>query len=298
MIFRKICRIRPSEAQILKCCFTAVIFLTALFVFSSAVSAKSLQAVIFPKKINPGDAFFIKLANAKKHLPVSASLEGKEFCFADYGEGSLLAIGAVGMETKRGYHTVGLKAGNKIRYLKLYVRKARFLKTVLTLPEREVILSPQDLARAKNDTKKLDEIFQNVSDKLWDGRFIKPLESDLSTLFGAKRVMNGEWVSVHRGVDLKGREGEDVRASNSGRVVLAEGLFFGGNAVVLDHGQGIYTIYMHLLRMNVNPGDSVSKGEVIGYVGSSGRSTGPHLHFGVKIMDISINPVSLWNLRL
>jgi murein DD-endopeptidase MepM/ murein hydrolase activator NlpD len=299
MIFRKICRIRPSEAQILKCCFTAVVFLTAaLFVFSSTVSAKSLQTTIFPKKINPGDAFFIKLTHAKRHLPDCALLEGKEFCFAEYGKGSLLAIGAVGIETKRGYHIVRLKTGNRIRDLKLYVRKAGFLKTELTLPERDVILSPQDLARAKNDTKKLDEIFQNVSDKLWDGRFIKPLESDLSTPFGTKRIMNGEWVSVHKGVDLKGREGEDVRASNSGRVVLAEGLFFGGNTVVLDHGQGIYTIYMHLLRMNVNPGDTVSKGEVIGYVGSSGRATGPHLHFGVKIMDISVNPVSLWNLRL
>jgi murein DD-endopeptidase MepM/ murein hydrolase activator NlpD len=97
---------------------------------------------------------------------------------------------------------------------------------------------------------------------------------------------------------MKGLEGDKVKASNSGRVVIAEELFFGGKTIVLDHGQGIYTIYMHLLRMDVNAGDVVSKGEVIGFVGSSGRATGPHLHFGAKVLNMSVNPVSLWKLHL
>jgi murein DD-endopeptidase MepM/ murein hydrolase activator NlpD len=298
-MFHKICRIGPSEPQVFRFCFiTVIVLMAAVFVFSSTASAKVLRVEVFPKKVNPGDAFFIKVTNAEKSLRVSASLAGRDFYFAAHGEGCFLAIGAVSIETKRGYHIIRLEAGNKIRNLKLYVRKARFPKTELTLPEGKVFLSPEDLDRAKNDSGRLDEIFQKISDKLWDGRFIKPLGSGLSTAFGTERVMNGKWVSVHKGVDLKGRKGEKVRASNNGRVALGEELFFGGNTVVLDHGQGIYTIYMHLLRMNVKPGDIVSKGEVIGYVGTSGRSTGSHLHFGVKVMNISVNPVSLWNLRL
>jgi len=99
-------------------------------------------------------------------------------------------------------------------------------------------------------------------------------------------------------VDIRGKEGDRVAASNRGRVVLAEELFFGGNTVILDHGQGIFTIYMHLSSFNVKPDDLVSTGDVIGSVGSSGRSSGPHLHFGVKVLGISVNPVSFAKLRL
>jgi murein DD-endopeptidase MepM/ murein hydrolase activator NlpD len=123
-----------------------------------------------------------------------------------------------------------------------------------------------------------------------------PLENETSTLFGTKRILNKKRVSVHKGLDIKWEE--EVKASNSGRVVLAEELFFGGNTIILDHGQGIYTIYMHLSEFNITPEDIISKGDVIGLVGSSGRSTGPHLHFGVKVLNINTNPISLVKLNL
>ncbi len=97
---------------------------------------------------------------------------------------------------------------------------------------------------------------------------------------------------------LKGARVKEIEASNRGRVVLAEELFFGGNTVVVDHGQGIFTVYMHLSEFNVSPGDLVEKNAVIGYVGSTGRSNGPHLHFGVKVAGINTNPVSLTRLKL
>jgi murein DD-endopeptidase MepM/ murein hydrolase activator NlpD len=133
---------------------------------------------------------------------------------------------------------------------------------------------------------------------MWEGKFIAPLENEISTVFGTKRVMNEKWTSVHRGMDIRGKEGEQVRASNSGKVVLSEELFYGGNTLVLDHGQGIFSVYMHLSGFNVKSGDIVSKGDAIGLVGSSGRSTGPHLHFGVKVVGINVNPVSLMKLEL
>jgi len=154
------------------------------------------------------------------------------------------------------------------------------------------------MMRAKREDKRLKSICQIVSERLWEGKFILPLENDISTVFGTKRIINQKMISIHRGVDLKGQEGEEVKASNSGRAVLAEELFFGGNTIILDHGQGIYTIYMHLSKFNVKPEDIILKGDIIGFVGSSGRSTGPHLHFGVKVMDINTNPVSLAKLNL
>ncbi|NWF76612.1 MAG: M23 family metallopeptidase [Nitrospirae bacterium] len=87
-------------------------------------------------------------------------------------------------------------------------------------------------------------------------------------------------------------------ASNSGKVVFKRELFFGGKTIIIDHGDGIYTIYMHLSKYNVKLHEIVPKGFIIGYVGFTGRSTGPHLHFGVKISKINVNPISLFELEL
>lgn len=278
--------------------FVLFFLLPMFLLFPVCGYAKTLHVEIAPKKIGQGDVFFIKVSNVKTSQVPSASLGNNEFYFSSCGEGCYIAIGAAEITSKPGPHIVKLKVGRRQKNLRLSVKKIKFPMLKLTLPEDKVILNPEDLDRTKSEDIRLGEIFQSVSDKLWEGRFISPLRNELSTAFGTERIMNGKWVSIHKGVDIKGKEGEEVKASNKGRVVLAEGLFFGGNTVIVDHGQGICTIYMHLSKIEVNPGATVSKGEVIGFVGSSGRSSGPHLHFGAKVMNIPVNPVSLTELKL
>lgn len=277
--------------------FLTSVLLALLFVIFPQ-HASALHAEISPKKISPGDAFLIKVINAKPSLMPSASLAGKIFTFADSGDGSFIAIGAVDIKTKPGTYILKIKAGQKQRKLKIYVKKTKFPTLKLTLPDDKVFLSPDDLDLVKNENKRLQSIFQTVSEKQWKGPFMIPLENDKSTVYGTKRIMNRKFASIHKGLDIKGKEGEEIKASNDGRVVLAEGLFYGGNTLILDHGQGLYTFYMHLSGFKAKPDDIVSKGEVVGFVGSSGRSSGPHLHFGVKVMDINVNPVSLIKLGL
>jgi murein DD-endopeptidase MepM/ murein hydrolase activator NlpD len=277
--------------------FLTAVLATLLFVVFSQ-NAFAFRAEISPKTISPGDAFLIKVTDVKPSLMPSTSLAKKVFSFTDSGEGCFITIGAVDIKIKPGTYTLKIKAGKKQRKLKVSVRKTRFPKLKLTLPADKVFLSPDDLDLVKNENKRLQSIFQTVSEKKWNGPFIIPLENDNSTVYGTKRIMNRKFVSIHKGLDIKGKEGEEIKASNDGRVILAEGLFYGGNTLILDHGQGLYTIYMHLSGFKVKPDDIVSKGEVVGFVGSSGRSTGPHLHFGVKVMDINVNPVSLIKLGL
>ena len=270
----------------------AVLFFLVIpgLIVPASSSAKPVHAEISPKKISPGDAFIIRVTGVENGRPISASFGKAEISFGNCGEGCYLAIWAVDIQTKPKAYNVNVTAGKKKIKLKLLVKKTKFPELHLSLPDEKVFPSPDDLDRVEKENKKLKDIWQNVSEKLWEGKFIAPLENEISTVFGTKRVMNEKWTSVHRGMDIRGKEGEQVRASNSGKVVLSEELFYGGNTLVLDHGQGIFSIYMHLSGFNVKSGDIVSKGDAIGLVGSSGRSTGPHLHFGVKVAGINVNP--------
>jgi len=111
--------------------------------------------------------------------------------------------------------------------------------------------------------------------------------------FGNKRVFNGQLKSFHNGVDFRARSAAPVFAANSGVVKLAENLFYSGNAVVIDHGTGIFTIYAHLSRIEVTPGQHIEKGQRLGLTGATGRVSGPHLHWGVKVNGVAVNPMQL-----
>ncbi len=278
----------------------AVLFLLVILglIVPAFSFAKPIHAEISPKKISPGDAFIIRVTGVKNGLPLSASFGKAEISFSNCGEGRYLAIWAVDIQTKPKAYNVNVKAGKKKIKLKLFVKRTKFSELHLSLPDEKVFPSPDDLDRVEKENKKLKDIRQNVSERMWEGKFMPPLENEISTVFGTKRIMNKKWISVHRGTDIRGKEGENVKASNSGKVVLSEELFYGGNTLVLDHGQRIFSIYMHLSGFNVKSGDIVSKGDAIGLVGSSGRSTGPHLHFGVKVAGINVNPSSLIKLQI
>jgi murein DD-endopeptidase MepM/ murein hydrolase activator NlpD len=193
---------------------------------------------------------------------------------------------------------IEVTAGEDSQAFHLTVREGAFPQQQLTLPAGKVALSPEDEERANREAARLRALWTQPAERLWDGTFIMPLENGVSTRFGVKRIINGTKKSVHSGLDIRGKTGEQVKAANDGRVALAEELFFGGNTIVLDHGQGIFTIYMHLSRIIVSPDSVVLKGDIIGLVGSTGRSTGPHLHYGVKVNAVNANPRSLAGLPL
>ncbi|NPE21716.1 M23 family peptidase [Fusibacter sp. A1] len=135
---------------------------------------------------------------------------------------------------------------------------------------------------------------QTSHDKqLWDGPFIQPIEGRLTTDYGTRRRVNGELTSYrHNGIDLAAPTGTPVKASNSGKVVFSKKLILTGNTVMIDHGLGLFTYYLHMDKRNVAVGDFVTKADIIGEVGSTGFSTGPHLHFTVSYHLTNINPLT------
>ncbi|EGY27654.1 peptidase M23 family protein [Desulfovibrio sp. A2] len=127
-------------------------------------------------------------------------------------------------------------------------------------------------------------------ERLWALPMERPVPGDVSSLFGLRRVFNGEPRAPHRGLDLRGEAGEPVNACAAGRVVLAENHYFAGNSVYIDHGMGVVSMYFHLSAMDVAPGQTVARDQVIGRVGSTGRVTGPHLHFGMAVLGDMVDP--------
>lgn len=164
----------------------------------------------------------------------------------------------------------------------------------LTVPKSMEALDEQTLKRVKRESRRIKKLFLR-SDKnpLWKGVWVRPVNGPVVSPFGRRSIINGAERSPHSGVDLKAAEGVPVKATNNGAVVLTDDCFFGGVSVIIDHGGGIHSMYFHLSKPLVNTGQMVKKGDIIGLSGSSGRVTGPHLHFGVRLDGARINPLEL-----
>jgi murein DD-endopeptidase MepM/ murein hydrolase activator NlpD len=170
----------------------------------------------------------------------------------------------------------------------------------LTLPKEMVELEPETERRALAEADRLRALYRTATPhRLWRGRFVRPVGGEEpGSGFGARRVINGLARAPHSGVDYAAPAGTPVQAANSGRVALVAEFFFPGRLVILDHGLGLYTLYFHLDGALVSEGQAVVRGDVIGTVGSTGRATGPHLHFGAQIGEARVDPEALLALDL
>jgi murein DD-endopeptidase MepM/ murein hydrolase activator NlpD len=148
--------------------------------------------------------------------------------------------------------------------------------------------------RIEREAKRLAAIFSGASGaRYWASPFELPVAAPATSPFGVRSVFNGQLRSRHNGVDFAGAPGAPVHAPAGGRVALAEALYFTGNTVIVDHGEGLYSLLAHLERAVVMSGDRVGGGDVVGFIGATGRATGPHLHWSVRLQGARVDPLSL-----
>ncbi len=166
------------------------------------------------------------------------------------------------------------------------------------LPERQVTPDPKTQERIKRENEWIVEARSHSSPQaLFASGFLQPADGRISGVFGSQRILNGQPRSAHSGVDFAAPVGAPVQAAADGLVVLAEGdLFYTGQTVMIDHGLGVNTVYAHLSAIAVKLGQRVAKGERIGSIGASGRATGPHLHWGLTVGQVKLDPMSALNL--
>ena len=169
----------------------------------------------------------------------------------------------------------------------------------LSVSSNFVELSRKQKKRVRREKRILAEIWEHSApERLWTGSFLRPKDARVTAPFGTQRVYNGQRRSRHLGIDYDGEVGEPILASQSGTVALARDFYFSGRTLIIDHGEKWYSLYFHLDEFKVNEMDEIRRGQVVGTVGKTGRVTGPHLHFAMKMDGIYINPEAILTLNL
>lgn len=172
----------------------------------------------------------------------------------------------------------------------LNVADANYKSEVLSVEPSKIHLSEKDKKRTQEEYAQAMKVYNQISQG-FSTSFIYPLETPITSDFGNKRVYNDALQSFHSGTDYKASVGTKIYASAKGIVKIAKNRFYAGNSVVIDHGYGVYSCYYHLDKISVKEGQSVAQNELLGYSGNTGRVTGPHLHFTVRVKNTIVDPL-------
>ncbi len=287
----------------------SVLILAPLAVLLLPVSApaRAVQPTlsIEARALKPGELILVTVAGNDAQAPPEASLHGQPLAFfPGASAGVWLAFAGLDLDISTGPTTLEAvmraPGGKRIRTIEtLNISDAGFPIVELQVDQKFVTPDKNDAERAEAESAKLHKLFAKTAEKrLFESRFDSPIPGAATARFGERRVFNGQPRAPHSGMDLKAKRGRPVRAPAAGKVLLADSLFFAGKTIILDHGLGLTTQYAHLAKFLVKPGDTVKKGQIIGKVGATGRVTGPHLHWALKLGNARIDPYSLVFLDL
>jgi murein DD-endopeptidase MepM/ murein hydrolase activator NlpD len=212
------------------------------------------------------------------------------------------ALAGVALSTKPGKYPLGLEAtaasGGKLRHQQeIPVTAAIYPSTTIKVAPEYVEPPKETLTRIEEEQKVKKQAFSSsANEPAWTGAFKAPADALTSGVFGSARLYNGVKKNQHTGLDFRVSTGTPVHASNAGTVILARPLYFEGNCVAVDHGQGLITLYFHLSEFKVKEGEKVDRGQILALSGGTGRSTAPHLHFAVRWQGEYLNPATLLKL--
>ncbi len=302
---------RQSALPISGIAFALVLSLWFVFTSVPPASAAAWTVRAQPARlVNGGPVLFQVKPPARLDLLGGAWL-GHELSFSfDSASKTWFALAGVSLETVPGTYSIeltgqtapGKMPGRKISFTRAFaVARGKYPKTEVKLNVESKFTEPtpdQQKQIEEGVEIKKDYLNRVTPEREWSGQFTAPAEAEISDVFGAERVFNGKTQSTHFGLDFRVPSGTPVAAMNDGTVLLARPLYFEGNFVVLDHGQGLLTLYLHLSEFKVKEGDQVKRGQIIGLSGGTGRATGPHLHVAVRWQGTYLDPASLMRLRL
>lgn len=250
-------------------------------VFFISIITTSLSQALPRHEPVPGGVAVIEVPADTK----DATFLGRQVMLITEADKKFAVVG-LGLKTKPGSHT--LIADQEIMF---EVKDKTYREQRLTITnKRKVNPYADDMPKIQADRKEMDTAFLNFEQKQPDIRFDLPVEGPISSPFGLKRFLNDQPRSPHSGLDIAADEGVPIKAPASGTVTATGDYFFNGNTVLIDHGQGLVSMYCHMSRIDVAVGDKIERGEIMGAVGMTGRVTGPHLHWSVSLNNARVDP--------
>ncbi|PSP11799.1 MAG: peptidase [Cyanobacteria bacterium SW_11_48_12] len=262
-------------------------------VMAWAAPVRALQVRITPEDPQLGDTLSVVIETDSEGVEPTVSRPGSEQSYPVFATGSnrYRAFVPTTPLNEPGRVKLRIQGEDEVRNLAVWLRDRSF-------PTQRISLSGDSLEATQLELDRIAEFKEIVTPKkLWDGKFVRPNTAQVSTVFGVRRYYNGEFAKdyYHSGVDYAANAGAPVVAPATGRVKLVgrekSGFRVHGNTVGIDHGQGVLSIFLHLDKIKVEDGELVEAGEKIGTVGSTGASTGPHLHWGLYVNGVAVDPV-------
>ncbi|MDR2668952.1 MAG: M23 family metallopeptidase [Desulfovibrio sp.] len=283
-------------------------FLILLSLFLSVASgAGTLQAAAhregrrpftldIPKSVGDGEAFAVRFGAAGAQT-LDLELDGKKLHIgapspvSGFFEALLPVSLDTGKKRLRLTLTVQWKGGEKeVLTRAVSVKKRAYPVQKLTVDGKFVSPPPEAAEKIRRDRAEMRAVVTTTSPvQYWRLPFARPVPGEVTSLYGSRRVFNGIPKNPHKGVDFDAVMGEPVAAVDAGEVVLVSEHYYGGNTVVVDHGLGVLSAYLHLTGFNVRKGQRVARGDIIGFAGDTGRVTGPHLHLSLYVLGESVN---------
>jgi murein DD-endopeptidase MepM/ murein hydrolase activator NlpD len=272
---------------------------------SAAGKAKPWTITIQPARVVNGSPLLIEVTPPQALQSLSGSWLGHDVYFSSESKNrAWYGLAGVPLDEKPGkyaleLHGIGEKGETISFERKFAIAKAKYKQIQVTVATKFTEPSPADLQQIAADKAIKTKVFAGVTaTREWSGDFEAPVKATISDVFGTARTFNGKTQSEHQGLDFAVPQGTAVLAVNSGTVILAQPLFFEGNCVMIDHGQGLLTIYMHLSKLEVKPDEKVERGQQIGLSGGTGRATGPHLHLAARWEGVYVDPQALLALKM
>jgi len=286
----------------LVCCWTALPW-TMLPASAATWTVRAQPA----RLVNGGPVLFLAKPPAKLESLTGTWL-GHQLTFSyDASTKTWFALAGVSIETTPGKYALELTAERAATQAPLTVThtfavaRAHYpqIKVELTVEKKFTEPTPEQQEQIAEGVKvKQDYLSRVTPTREWDGNFTAPADATISDVFGSQRIFNGKANSPHLGLDFRVPTGTPVAAMNAGIVLLARFLYYEGGFVVIDHGQGFLTLYLHLSEFKVKEGDQVKRGQIIGLSGGTGRATGPHLHVAVRWQGTYLDPAGLLQLSV
>lgn len=278
------------------------------FLLVSACSAATWTVRTQPARLVNGGPVLFQVKSPARIDSLTGSWLGHQITFS-YATSSKtwFALAGVSLETAPGKYSLeltgeGTTSKTPVTFSRAFaVSAAKYpkIEAKLTVEGKFTEPSPEQLKQIDEDQKVKQDYLSRISvEREWNGTFTAPAVAAISDVFGSQRVFNGKAQRPHLGLDFRVPSGTPVAAMNDGTVLLARPLYFEGNFVVIDHGQGLLTLYLHLSEFKVKEGDVVKRGQIIGLSGGTGRATGPHLHVAVRWQGTYLDPARLLQLSL